>query len=255
MKSRAWGGGTNVRFEEFEARAWELWEKIPERYKAGVDGLVVVRDAKPHPSLPDIYTLGECVTEDYLSDYAGPETTRSVVVLYYGSFWRLSRLDEEFDWDEELWETLTHELQHHLESLAAEAGLVSMDYAADENFKRREGEPFDPLFYRSGERLGQGWYQVEEDHFLDWPYRDGAEPGEWIEFEWEGERYRVPRPARLGDVCFVRVDGPGLPERGEVFVVLVRRKRLAAALRGLFRRAAPEVREAEATAEPAGGQG
>ena len=59
-----------------------------------------------------------------------------------------------------------------------------MDYATDENFKRREGEPFDPLFFRSGEALDGGWYRVEEDYFLDRPYREGAEPGEWIEFEW-----------------------------------------------------------------------
>src|SRR5690606_36082044 len=142
-------------------RAWEFWEWIPERYKAGVDGLVVERDAKAHPSLPDVYTIGECVTEDYLSDYGGPDTTRSVVVLYYGSFLRLSRLTAGRDSEGELWETLTHELQHHLESLAAEDALVAMAYAADENFKRREGESFDPLFFRSGEAQGGGCYRVE----------------------------------------------------------------------------------------------
>jgi len=244
-----------LRFDEFEARAWELWERIPERYKVGVDGLVVERDAKAHPSLPDVYTLGECVTENYLSDYGGPDTTRSVVVLYYGSFLRLSRLDEAFDWEEELWETLTHELQHHLESLAAEDALIAMDYAADENFKRREGEPFDPLFFRSGEALDGGWYRVDSDYFLDRPYRDGAEPGEWIEFEWDGQRYRAPRPKRLGDVCFLRVMGPGLPEDGDVHVVLIRRKGLGAALRGWFRRTVPDVREADADAEPVEEQG
>ena len=88
------------------------------------------------PSLPDVYTLGECVTESYPSDFGGPETTRSVVVLYYGSFFRVSRQDDAFDWEVELWETLTHELQHHLESLAADDSLIDMDYAADENYRR-----------------------------------------------------------------------------------------------------------------------
>ena len=80
-----------------------------------MDGLVIDRQARPHPRTRDIYTLGECVTEAYPSDFGGPDTVRSAVVLYYGSFLRLSRLDPAFDWSEEIWETLTHELRHHLE--------------------------------------------------------------------------------------------------------------------------------------------
>ncbi|MGH7505187.1 MAG: metallopeptidase family protein [Longimicrobiales bacterium] len=105
-------------FDVFERHARSEWDRIPDRYREGIDGLVVERDAKPHPDAPDVYTLGECVTEAYPSDFGGPDTIRSAVVLYYGSFLRLSRLDETFDWEEEVWETLTHELQHHLESLA-----------------------------------------------------------------------------------------------------------------------------------------
>lgn len=52
-----------MRFEEFERRAWRLWQEIPQEYREGVDGLVVERDALPHPTLPEIYTLGECMTE------------------------------------------------------------------------------------------------------------------------------------------------------------------------------------------------
>jgi hypothetical protein len=117
--------GDAVQFDEFEQRARDEWERIPAEYRQGVDGLVVERRAQPHPSLPDVYTLGECVTESYPSDFGGPDTIRSAVVLYYGSFFRLARLDEEFDWEHELWETLTHELQHHLESLASEDALAS----------------------------------------------------------------------------------------------------------------------------------
>ena len=49
--------------------------------------------------------------------------------------------------------------------------------------------------------------------------------------------------------------GPGLPEDADVHVVLIRRKRLGAALRGLFRRTAQDVREADAAAEPVRGAG
>src|SRR4029079_8025848 len=116
------------------------------------------------------------------------------VVLYYGSFLRLSKQEPEFDWEEELWETLTHELQHHLESLADEAALVALDYAMDENFKRLEGEPFDPFFFRSGTRVADGVWRLERDVFLEREYRTVGDLGSAVEFTWHGERYRVPRP-------------------------------------------------------------
>lgn len=247
-----------MRFEEFEARAHEMWEEIPAEFKQGIDGLIVERNARPHPSIRDVYTLGECLTESYLSDYGGPDTIRSAVVLYYGSFWRLSRLDPEFDWESELWETLTHELQHHLESLASEDDLIGVDYAADENFKRREGEPFDPLFFRSGERLedspGEGvsaGYRVEREVFLEIEYPASREPDAWVTFEWEGRQYRVRRPSRIGDVCFIEVEG--VESEDDVTLVLVRRRGLGASLRAWFTGRGPEVvevvREAEVVEE------
>src|SRR5690606_24793658 len=113
-------GPRALKYAEFERRAQQVYESIPAAYKAGVDGLVASREAHPHPELPDIWTLGECLTESWPSEWQGPETTRSVVVLYWGSFRSLAAQDETFDWEEEIWETLTHELRHHLESLASE---------------------------------------------------------------------------------------------------------------------------------------
>jgi len=249
-------GGGEVQYREFEALARRYWEEIPEAYKEGVDGLVVERDAKPHPTLGDIYTLGECLTETYPSEYGGPETIRSAVVLYYGSFWRLSRLDPEFDWEEELWETLTHELKHHLESLADEDALIALDYAMDENFKRLEGEPFDPYFYRSGERVAEGVWRVERDTFLEREYASAEPPGPEAEFDWHGGRYRVPVPEDPGDVCFLWIE-EGL-ERGpgeEVYLVLVRRAGFGESLRALFGRRRVEVREASVRAVAVAGGG
>ncbi|HEX7052204.1 MAG TPA: metallopeptidase family protein [Longimicrobiales bacterium] len=239
-----------MRFDEFERRAWRDWREIPEMYKEGIDGLIVERGAQPHPTLPDIYTLGECITEAYPSEYGGPETIRSAVVLYYGSFRRLAALDPDFDWDEEIWETLTHELKHHLESLADEDALGALDYAVDENFKRLEGEPFDPLFYRSGELVAPGVWRVERDTFIEQAYPAEHPPGAHVEFGWHGEQYRVARPAVLGDICFLRIGegletGPG----GEVYVVLVRRRGAWASLRAALGRERPEVVEAEGRAE------
>ena len=47
--------------------------------------------------------------------------------------------DPDFDWEEEIWETLLHELLHHREFAAAEDGLEVYDAAMDENFRRRAG--------------------------------------------------------------------------------------------------------------------
>ena len=142
-----------MRFREFERAARRAFGEIPEEYTSGLDGLSVRQEALPHPVFPDIYTLGMCSTESYPSDWQGPETTRSVVALYYGSFRELSRLDPGFDWEGELWETLTHEVRHHLESLADQDELGGVDYAMEESFKRSEGLDFDPCYYQSGDEI------------------------------------------------------------------------------------------------------
>jgi len=236
-----------VRFNDFEALAWEQWERVPETYKEGVDGLVIERDARPHPDFDEIYTLGECATESFPSPYGGPDTVRSAVVLYYGSFLRLARLDPAFDWEDELWETITHELKHHLEALAVEDALEDFDYAVDENFRRLEGEAFDPLFFRAGESVGPSRFRVEHDVFIE--IDPGTQDDMWIAFEWDAQRYRIPRPGTTADICFIRINqGPELD--GELNIVLIPRRNVWTSLRSLFRRSAPSVIEMEANAEP-----
>lgn len=231
-------------FEEFERRAWQEWERIPSEYRSGVDGLRIERAALPHASLPDVYTLGECTTESYPSDFSGPETTRSVVVLYYGSFFRLARQDDEFDWEVELWETLTHELQHHLESLAQDDSLVDMDYAADENYRRYQGEPFDPLFFRHGVPGADGWLRVEDEFFLE--LRRAA--NEYVEFEWHGRSYRAPVPEEPADVLILTI-ADGVPDApGALHLVLVERTRWTETLLRLVRPRVPHVVEHEVVA-------
>ena len=231
-------------FEEFEQRAWQEWERIPPEYRTGVDGLRIERAALPHDTLADVYTLGECVTESYPSDFGSADTTRSVVVLYYGSFFRLSRQDEAFDWEVELWETLTHELQHHLESLARDDALVDMDYAADENYRRYEGERFDPLFFRHGVPVPGGWRRVEDEFFLE---LEGTAASH-VTFEWHGRSYRVRVPGEPADVTFLTI-GDGVPDApGALHLVLVRRAGWWQTLLGLLRPRAPSVAEHDASA-------
>lgn len=230
-------------FDEFEQRAWQEWERIPVAFRTGIDGLTIERKALPHESLPDVFTLGECVTESYPSDFGGPDTTRSLVVLYYGSFFRLSRQDDEFDWEVELWETLTHELQHHLESLADDDSLVDMDYAADENYKRHQGQPFDPFFFRLGVPAG-AWRRVEDEFFLelDRPHAPHAT------FAWHERRYRVDIPAEAADLMLLTVvDGvPDAP--GGLHLALVTHRTWRFRLRRILRPQALAVVEREVRA-------
>ncbi len=241
-----------MKFAAFERAARRAFEEIPHEYLEGIDGLTVSREAPAHPTLPGIYTLGECLTEEHLSDYGSPETTRSVIALYWGSFRALSRRNPDFDWEGEIWETLTHELRHHLESLAGDDALEGVDYAADESFKRHEGEPFDPWYYQHGEDLGGGVFEVEGEYYVEQVWRaPDFEAAGHLELSWRGERYRLSRPAELGDVHFVWVEGLDAP----VELVLVRRRGWWEDARRLLGASRPVVLESQGTAEPVGERG
>ncbi len=238
-----------MKLAAFEAAAARAYEAVPEEYKAGIDGLVVSRESVPHPDLPDVFTLGECLTDSWPAEVHGPETTRSVVVLYWGSFQALARRDESFDWDAEIWETLTHELRHHLESLASEDQLEAVDYAVDEDFKRAEGQPFDPWYFQRAEPAGPGAYRIERHTFLEQVWTGVAfDSDDRIDFDWDGRAWSIPRPHRLGDVHFVLIEGVTTPP-DTLELVLVRRRSWIEHLRRLFIGAAPlETLESEARA-------
>ena len=242
-------------FASFERAARDAYDEIPEDYKHGVDGLVVSREAPAHPTLPNVYTLGECLTEDHPSDFSGPDTTRSVIALYWGSFRALARRDEHFDWEGELWETLTHELRHHLESLAREDALEGVDYASDQTFKRDEGLDFDPWYYQYGDDLGGGVFDVEGSLYIEqmWAPKDFHE-ADRIEFQWAGRLHTIPRPAALGDVHFVWLEGLER-DHGSVELVLVRRRKWWEGFAGLLGRGGREVLESRAEAEPVAPEG
>ncbi len=236
-------------FREFERAARRAFREIPEEYTAGLDGLSVRNEALPHPVFPDIHTLGMCSTESYPSDWQGPETTRSVVVLYHGSFRELARLDPAFDWERELWETLTHEVRHHLESLADRDELGGVDYAMEESFKRGEGLDFDPCYYQSGDEIAPGVFRVETDFFIEqeWSAERLARADE-VSFQWRGERYRIDAPERLGDAHFVWIDGVDAGP-GELQLVLTRKRKWWEAF---VKRPATELWESEAVARREG---
>ena len=150
--------GGELKLPAFEALVRGLAEDIPEPYLDGILAIDVSPRTVPHASRADVFTLGECVPVE-----GDGEDQSSRVVLYYGSFRALAIENEDFDWRREAWETLTHELRHHLEWRAHEADLEDYDWATEQNFARQAGEPFDPLFHRAGEPMGEATYRVEED--------------------------------------------------------------------------------------------
>lgn len=226
-------------FEEFERRAHALFDSIPADLRGGVEYLSVERRTARHPGRPDVYTLGECATGelDLGGEFGALE--RSGVHLFWGSFRRLAADDPDFDWEGELWETLTHEIRHHRESGAGEDALEDFDYAAEENFKRRDGEPFDPLFFRLGEDAGGGWRDVDGDRFLE---RAVGDPAGALEVELDGRRIRVEPPGAPADVHFLYLDGLD-PGALDTALVLVRRRGAWARLTHLFRADRTTVRE------------
>jgi hypothetical protein len=239
-----------VNFDHFTRVAEAAFEAIPEEYRQGIDGLVVSRDAEAHPERPDVWTLGVCETESYPSEWVGPETTRSVVRLFFGSFVELARQDPDFDWMAEIHETVEHEVRHHLEWLAGGDELGDVDEAMDETFKRFEGLEWDPWFFQKGDRVAEGVFAVEDQVFIEVELTPAAfDRLETVTFAWRDQLWCFTRPAALGDLHFVRVDGlEGAP--GRVEVVLVRRRRWWDWVRAAARSGPHEVLESEAVARP-----
>ena len=172
---------------------------------------------------------------------------RSRVILYHGSFAALARLEAGYDWREETWETLTHELRHHLEWRARVPDLEAFDWAAEQNFARHDGGPFDPEFPLAAERVGEGVYRLDDDYFLDRPVR--SRPAE-VAFGWHGTAYTVPVPAEASLPSLLTVTGLAEPPPGDL-VVLLRRP---PGVLDLFRRRSPAF-QAEVAARAENGPG
>jgi hypothetical protein len=196
-----------------------LCEEVPEHFFEGIAEVIVSPRTLPHPDRPDIFTLGECIPLP-VQVGSGVEGVQSRVVLYHGSFAALAQVQEGFEWRREAWETLTHELRHHLEWRARAPDLEDFDWAVEHNYARHDGEPFDPTFFLSGEAIEKSAYQVEDDVFLEQIVRTVPQR---VDFEWQGRRYTVLPPEGAQLPCFLTVSGVVQPPEGELVVVLRKR--------------------------------
>lgn len=218
-----------MKLQAFQALVRRLADEVPPDYLDGIAAIDVSPRTVPHAVREDTYTLGECVPV-----HADGADVTSRVVLYHGSFAALARESEGFRWRDEAWETLLHELRHHLEWRANTDALEAYDWAAEQNFNRQDGAPFDPLFYQAGERLDDGAYRVDDDVFLE---RVARHPAEAAEIVWRGRRYHVVPPVDAALPVYLILEGVADPPDGDLIVVLRRRPRLWDILR---RMPAPE---------------
>jgi hypothetical protein len=124
-------------FEDFQRTADTMLSEIPEAFVKGLQGLHVLGEAKPEPDLPGVYRMGEYSDPGPDSFLGGNPGIGRHIALYYGSFVALAKGNPSFDWEAELWEVLTHELQHHVESLAGDASLIEVDRQRDAAFRKR----------------------------------------------------------------------------------------------------------------------
>jgi hypothetical protein len=216
-----------MRLSDFETMVRRLSGDVPPDFMHGIAEISVSPRAVPHPERAEIFTLGECIPLP-AAEGAATEGIQSRIVLYYGSFAALARLQEGFDWREEAWETLTHELRHHLEWRARAPGLEAFDRAVEQNFARQDGEAFDPLFYLDGEPAGETAFRVEDDVFLD---RIVTESPSVATVQWRGRSYRVDLPPAATLPAFLTLDGVADAPAGELVLVLRRKPGLRDLLR------------------------
>jgi hypothetical protein len=208
-----------MRLSDFDAMVRRLCEEVPDDFLEGVAEVVVSPRAVPHPDRAEIFTLGECIPLP-VQVGSGVEGVQSRIVLYHGSFAALAQLQDDFDWRLEAWETLTHELRHHIEWRARAPDLEDFDSAVEHNFARHDGDTFDHMFFLSGESQSDGTYQVEDDVFIDQIVR--AVPRS-VSFAWKGKNYTVVPPEGAELPCFLTIDGVSQPPPGDLVVVLRRR--------------------------------
>jgi hypothetical protein len=215
-----------LKFADFRTMVDQLAGDVPPEFRDGVVAIDVSPKAVPDPVRGGVYTLGECIPLEWSGNGAN---LQSRIVLYHGSFAALARPHAgESEWRRETWDTLTHELRHHLEWRANVDALEAYDWATEQNFARGEGRPFDPPFYRSGERLAEGVYKVDDDVFIETKDdRDGGRGrGHGLEVTWHGRRYRVPWPRNARPPVFITLEGLLAPPAGDVIAVVLRRPSL-----------------------------
>ena len=123
-------------FDEFESTLAEMVGDIPDEFLTQLQGIHALPEAKLEPHFHEVYRLGEYMDPGPGNFLGAGEGLGRHIALYYGSFAAIAQNDPTFDWDAQLWETLTHELRHHVESQAGDVSLIEDDLRRARAFRQ-----------------------------------------------------------------------------------------------------------------------
>jgi len=94
----------------------EAIKRIPARFYRNLNGGFNVQPGKKREG--EWYIMGEYVSDRHLG---------CLIMFYYGSFVDLLEGEPKHVWAQEIMETVIHELQHHLESMAGRDDLARQE--------------------------------------------------------------------------------------------------------------------------------
>mgnify|MGYP000912407215 CR=1 FL=1 len=94
-------------FDEFTEMVDKAVNRVPPYYYRCLNGGFNVLRKKKRED--EFYIMGEYVEDEHLG---------CLIVFYYGSFAALLHDEPLESWEQEIMDTVLHELQHHLESMA-----------------------------------------------------------------------------------------------------------------------------------------
>lgn len=100
-------------FDQFAEMLDQVIERIPPRYLRDLTGGFNLQKGKKRDG--KYFIMGEYI-EDYILG--------SFIMFYYGSFVELLKGEPIEAWETEIIDTVLHELQHHLESMAGRDDLA-----------------------------------------------------------------------------------------------------------------------------------
>ncbi|MEW5763146.1 MAG: metallopeptidase family protein [Bacillota bacterium] len=104
--------------QAFTALAGRLVDRLPPRLARELNGGFVVLPETKRDG--EFYIMGEYIEDPALGRF---------IAFYYGSFAAVLGDAGPAAWEEELWETVKHELRHHVEALAGSEELVREELA------------------------------------------------------------------------------------------------------------------------------
>ncbi len=105
-----------ISFDTFAEMLDQAVDRIPERFLRALTGGFNLQKEKKRDG--DYYVMGE-----YIEDYV----LGNFIMFYYGSFKALLADEPLTTWEEEIMDTVLHELQHHLESMAGRDDLAQKE--------------------------------------------------------------------------------------------------------------------------------